>query len=168
VAIAAETTAAAGVAALAAAGTAMTITAQNAQAKAAQQSAMDSYNVNMQQKQLQQTQINQQTSREEIRLNMKSQAAEARLMTSAGESGVSGVSVDRNFNEIAGAGNQDIATLEANRTSQINQVQMGARGTAATTQGTINKNIGTTSLAAGLQIGSAAAQGYAVGKGDVK
>ncbi|MDE3021848.1 MAG: hypothetical protein KGI54_08315 [Pseudomonadota bacterium] len=134
---------------------------QSQQADAAQRSATDAYNYNMQQKNLEQTQINAQYSQQENQRMKDAMAAESRMMVSAGESGVAGVSVDRNYNEIAGAANQDISTLEANRAMKVNQTQAGARGLAAQTQGVINTNRGPSAIAAGLQIGGAVANTYA-------
>jgi hypothetical protein len=116
------------------------------------------FNINMQQKNLEQQQINKQAAQEEQMRAMKTQALLASFQVSAGESGISGASVDRGANEIVGASEQDIAAMEGNRKTAIDQAQLQAKGSRAGSQSTINQNRSPGALGVGLQIAGAAGQ----------
>jgi hypothetical protein len=141
----------------------MSIYGQSQQSAAAQKAAMANYNNNMSLKNMEQAQINQQSSQDQNLNAQKAMADEARMITSAGESGVSGVSTDRSFAEIAGNSETDIAVMEANRSSKIAQTQAQAAGQQAQAQGIINTNLAPSAASAGLQIAGAAGTGRSWG-----
>jgi len=131
---------------------------QQADAVAASQTA--SYNAQMQQTQLQEQQMNQQASDQMSARASQTQANLARLRVAAGESGAgAGNTANSLENAQMFSSSQDIATMEANRASKIQQVQMGARGIQAQTQSAINATPQPSLAGAALQIGGATYNG---------
>lgn len=122
------------------------------QADAMRSSQEASYNAQMQQMQLQRQQINEQASDQMSARAMQAQAAESRLRASAGESGLSGVSEDRNEAEVKFNESQDIATIDKNRRAQIAQAGANASGIQAQTQSAINSVRQPSLIGAGLQV----------------
>lgn len=131
-------------------------------AAAAKRNADQAYNAQMSQLQLQRNQENQQVGEQMSERAKQAQAAEARLRVSAGESGISGVSVDRIGNDIARDKVQDMATLENNRESYMMQTTAEGQSIAATRQSRINAANEKASgglIGVGLQIGSSILDG---------
>lgn len=126
---------------------------QQEQASANAQSQMASYNAQMQQTQLMESQINQQASDQMSARAAQAQASLARLRVGIGENGGGGNSATQLENSTMFSSSQDIAALEANRASKIQQAQMGARGIQAQTQSALNAVPQPNALGTALQIG---------------
>jgi hypothetical protein len=95
---------------------------------------IQTYNQGAQQEQY----VNQQAWEKQYSNTQASRAAEATAMTSAGEGGITGTSVDalrQSYDANRGAYNSD---LEFNRNADINQIQTQLTGTNIQTQGGIN------------------------------
>lgn len=112
---------------------------RDAQAARERKAADDSYNAQMAQLQLQRNQENQKVGEEMSQRAREATAAEARLRVSAGESGVSGASVDRVSQEINIGKTQDMATLEGNRKAYMMQTTAEGQGIAAQRQSRMNE-----------------------------
>lgn len=65
---------------------------------------------------------------EKTKIKREAARERARLLTSAGESGIAGVSVDRILRGVGMDASLDIATIEANRESQLRQADMEKEG----------------------------------------
>lgn len=135
-----------------AASAAMTYVGQQAQADAIGNSQRASYEAQMSQLQLQREQINEQATDQMSARAMAAQAAQAKLRASAGESGVSGISVDRADREIAFNSSQDIATIDKNRRAQIAQTAVNGQAIQAQTQSALNSAPHPSLIGTGLQI----------------
>jgi len=129
--------------------------AQNAMAAANEKSTLASYQAQMGQLQLQRGQINQQASENESEVAKAEQAKMAQLRVAAGESGVSGNSVERSANELTQSLSQDNATLEGNRKNTINQTSAQALGIRAQSQSQMNSVRRGNLVESGLKIATA-------------
>lgn len=128
--------------------------AQNQAYGANRSAAINAYNAQLNALSLEQGQIDRQSSQEMSDRAKQAQAAMARLRVAAGESGISGVSVDAASNEISLNEGQDMATLENNRRARANQLNMQAQGMYAQTQSQINAVRPGSLIGMGLQIGA--------------
>lgn len=101
---------------------------------------------------LQKEQVNEQAADEMSARAKQAQAAEARLKVAAGESGVSGVSEDRNEAEVQFNASQDIATIENNRQAKMKQINAGIDASNAKGESAAASIREPSMLGSGLQI----------------
>lgn len=154
----------------AAASTAMSIQAQNQQAEATADAAKNAAASDYIQQTEQQDQINQQAALDKAERARQAMFERASLRVSQGESGLVGISQDKEMNGVTFNQAYDTSIIEANRSNKVRQTQVEKDATYSAAKGRINvANSQITSGAmAGLQIGmsgaSGAAQGYTMGK----
>jgi hypothetical protein len=168
------------VAALSAAATAYSVNEQRTQANyaeaAARQNASTANDANLENFKLQNSQINLQELQEgdqaaqlkqQQKLDAQKQVATARV--SAGESGVSGLSIDSIFGDIVRQASNNITTIDNNledaNTQRDSERKVLQNNTQAGMQTPSFYKGGNALLGAGLQIGTAAIGGYSAGGG---
>jgi hypothetical protein len=125
-----------------------------------QKSAAQAYQAQMEALQLQRKQIDEQSSEKMSDVARQEQARHAQLRVAAGESGVSGISVDNAAGEITLDAAEDIVSLKANRNNAMKQSTAEAAGIAASNrqQGNSVRSPGWGQVA--LQIGATASSAY--------
>lgn len=146
--------------AIAAAGAVMQAQAQDQMAEDNRRAAEASYKAQMDALELQRKQTDEQATDKKSEVAEAEQARMAQLRVAAGESGVSGISVDRAEGEIAQDEAHDIAAIEANRRYAAKQSSAQAAGLAAQKMGQINSVQRANWGATALQIGGAAVGSY--------
>ena len=142
---------------ISAASAAVSYAGQQAQADAISASAKQSNDAQMSQLQIQRQQINEQAADQMSERAKQAQAMDARLRVSAGESGVSGPTVDRLSNEIYANEDQDITHIQKNRSNSMQQSGATADGINAQTQSMLNQAPRPSIIGSGLQIAGTAA-----------
>ena len=153
-----------------AASTAMSISAQNDQAEASADAAKNAASADYMQQTEQQSQVDQQSAIEKSERARQAMIERASLRAAQGESGLAGISQNREMNQVDFNQSYDASIMEANRANKIRQIETEKNSTYTNAQGRVNMaNSSMVSNAmAGLQIGmsgtSGALQGYTYGK----
>lgn len=136
--------------AISAAGSLMAASAQDDAAAANRKAALASQQAQMDSLELQRRQTDEQATDKKSEVAAQEQFRMAQLRVAAGESGVSGVSVNRAEGEIAQDEVRDIAAIESNRRYAAKQTNAQSAGIAAQTMSQINSvpraNWGATAL----------------------
>lgn len=157
-------------AAASAASTAMSVKAQNDQANAEADAARNAAAADYIQQTEQQSQIDQQAAIDKSERAKQALMERAALRVAQGESGLSGLSQDREQAATYMNEAYDASLIEANKANRIRQTQFEKDATYANAQGRVNvaSSRFTSGAMAGLQIGMSGAtgamQGYSVGK----
>lgn len=146
--------------AMMAASTVMQAEAQDTMAEENRKSAEASYKAQTDALNLQREQITDQAQGKVSETARQEQATLAQLRVAAGESGVSGVSVERAAGEVELDADQDIVAIQSNHANAMKQTNANAAGLAAQTMSQINSVPKANWGATALQIGGKAASVY--------
>lgn len=133
------------------------------------QALMDNYRLQTHQMNMQQLQENEATALEKHKQKLAVQKEVATQRVTAGEAGLSGLSIDSIFSDIIREGANNMTTLDRNLEDSNHQraTEMKAlqQNTSAGLQSPTFYKGSNNMLGAGLQIGSAALSGYVAGGG---
>jgi hypothetical protein len=137
--------------------------AQSDANKVQAESARDAYRSNLDQTIVEQDQEKASATQSSLQQRQELMKAQASARTAAGESGISGLSVDDLLNDLDSQGLDNMNSIEANYISRSNSIGVQRKNAYANAASTINGlkiPVEPNAVATGLKMGSAGLQAY--------